>query len=804
MDTLTQDLRYALRALRASPGFTLVAVLALGLGIGANTAMFSVVNAVLVQPLPFMDPARLVVLYESNPERSVRQELAAANVDDWRRDVQSLDGIVTWISWGLTYGGDGTEPEDLVTVRASANLFTVLGVAPRLGRGFVAEDDDPGRARVVVVSDGFWRGRLGSDPHAVGRSLVLDDAPYEVIGVMPPGFRFPDDDDVDLWTPLVYYPFEMRSRAQRMFNGLARLAPGATLERAQAELTTVAERLAAEFANTNRGWTATAVLATDVVTGSSREPLLILFGAVGCVLLIACANVGNLLLVRGAGRQRELAVRTALGAQRGRLVRLLLTESLLLALAGAAVGVLLAVWSIDLLLALEPGHLPGWNPVRVDGTVLGFTAGLAVLVTVAAGLAPAFHSAAPDLHVSLKEGSRATAGAAPRRLRQALVISQVALSLILVAGAGLLIRSLYRLDQVQPGFDPERLLAVTIYLPDHRYPDNARQGQFFAHLLERVRAIPGVVSAGAVTTLPFSQRGIDHDMPVAVAGKVPPLGEEPEADFRIASDGYFDAMRIPIVAGREFTARDRDGAPPVVMVNQAFVRHFFPGENPLEQRVRWGRTRPFSEVIGVVGPVHHRGLDAEPRPEIYVPYQQMQYGSMTLAVRTAGEPLAVAGPVKQAVYAIDPAQPITDITTMSELFRGAAAERWFNTLLLCTFAALALGLAAIGLYGVLSYSVAQRVPEIGVRMALGAGRSDVFRTIVGDGLRLAAIGVAAGAIGALVLTRLLRNLVFQVSPSDPAVLAAAALLLLGVAASAALLPARRATQVDPMVALRTE
>ncbi|MGH7529914.1 MAG: ABC transporter permease [Gemmatimonadales bacterium] len=804
MDTITQDLRYALRQLRARPGFTLAAVLALALGIGANTAMFSVVNAVLVQPLPFTDPGRLVVLYEANAAQGIEQgDLAADNVDDWRRDVRSLDGIVTWIVWGLTLRAESGEPEEVVTVRASPNLFDVLGAMPERGRVFLPEEGQPGRERVVVASHAFWVERLGADPRAVGGTLVLDDEPHTVVGIMPASFRFPDRDDVDLWKPLVYFPFETRTRNQRMFNGLARLDPGVPIDQARAELATVATRLADEYPNTNGGWTAVALPAKDVVTGGARGALLILLGAVGCVLLIACANVGNLFLSRGAERQRELAVRTALGAGRGRLVRQLLTESALLAIAGAALGVLLALWGVDALMALEPGHLPGWNPVRLDGAVLGFAAGLVIVTAIVAGLAPALH-ATTDLGTPLKEGGKTTAGLGRRGLQQTLVVTQVALSLVLVAGAALLIKSLDRLHRVDPGFDPEGLLAVTIYLPDHRYPDDARQAAFFTSLLERVRQLPGVVSAGAVTTLPFSAVGIDHDMPVAVMNRLPPPGQESQADFRIASEHYFATMRIALVAGREFTARDRDDAPPVVIVNQAFVDRYFPGENPLDQRVRWGTSGPFAEVIGVVGPTRHRGLDAEPRPEIYVPYQQFNYGSMTLAIRAAGDPLVLAEPVKQAVYAIDAAQPISDIATMAELVRGSAAERRFNTIVLGAFAMLALGLAAIGLYGVLSYTVAQRTQEIGVRMALGARDGDVFRAVLGNGLRLALVGVVVGGIGALLFTRVLRTLLFQVSPTDPLVLVGVAALLVAVAALASGLPAHRAARVDPMVALRTE
>jgi putative ABC transport system permease protein len=589
-----------------------------------------------------------------------------------------------------------------------------------------------------------------------------------------------------------------------MFNGLARLAAGVTLADARAELATVSARLAAEFPNTNQGWAAT-VLPADVVTrGHAREPLLVLLAAVGCVLLIACANVGNLFLARGIERHRELAVRSALGAQRGRLVRQLLTEVLVVAAAGAALGLLFAWWGLDALLALEPGHLPHWNPVRVDGTVLAFTAALVGVTAVAAGLAPAVHAARPELACVLQAGARTQAGPARRRLRHALVVSQVALSLALLTGAVLMIESLNRLLRVDPGFRPDGVLTAALYLPDHRYPDDVRQAAFFADLLERVRRLPGVVAAGAVTTLPFNTHGIDHDMPVAVADRLPPPGEEPEADFRIASPGYFEAMRIPLLAGRPFGDQDHAAAPPVVIVNQAFVDRFLPGVAPLDRQVRWGRTGPLASVVGVIASLRHRGFDDVPRPEIYVPYQQLQYGSMTLAIRTAADPLSLAEAVKRAVFAIDASQPVTSIAPLADLMRASAAERRFNMSVLVVFAALALGLAAVGLYGVVSTLVTQRTREIGVRMALGAPSGTVFGYVLGDGLRLAGVGITAGAVMSLGFARLLRNLLFQVPAHDPAGLGLAALMLMTVAAVACAIPARRATRVDPMTALRAE
>ena len=805
MDTFVQDLRYAARQLRARPGFTAAAVLALALGIGANTAMFSVVNAVLLQPLPFRDPEGLVVLYERNRSQGVeREQSAAETLDDWRRDARTLSGLVAWRHWGLTLTGQG-EPEDVSTIRASFNLFDVLGVAPALGRGFLPEEGQPGRHHVVVLSHGIWTQRFGADPRIVGRTLTLDDSPHTVIGVMPAGFRFPDDADVEAWMPLVYERFEVRTRNQRMFEVLGRLAPDATLETARAELGTIAARLATTYPSTNTGWDVALLPAKEVATGEASEPLLVLLGAVTFVLLIACANVGNLFLARAADREREMAIRAALGAGRGRLVRQLLVESGLVGLIGAAGGVLLAVWGIDLVLAVAPDDLPGWNPVRIDGWVLGFALLLTALTTVITGLVPARALAAPDLGGSLKEGAgRATAHAGRTQLRRGLVILEMALAIVLLAGAGLLLKSFALLQRVDPGFNPARLLAATIYLPDHRYPDDFRQAAFYVDLLERVRVLPGVVSAGAVTTLPMSPVGIDHDLPVVIEGRELPGTREPQADFRIASPGYFETMGIPVLRGRTLTEHDRADAPPVVVVNKVLVDQLLPGEDPIGKRIRYFRAGPLAEIVGVVGQVHHRSLDAEPRPEIYISYRQLQYGSMTVVVRSGGDPLALAEPIKAAVFAADPVQPITEIATMDDLLHRSVAEPRFNTLLLGGFAALALVLAAIGIYGVVSYTVSRRTHEIGIRMALGARTVDVFRSVVGDGVRLAAIGTALGVLVALALGRALSSLLFQVSPHDPAVLALVALLLIGLAALACTVPARRATRVDPIVALRTE
>ena len=804
MSYFVQDLRHAARQLRRRPGFTLVALLALGLGIGANTAIFSVVNAVLLRPLPFDEPQHLVVLNEVETARGAKDQAAADNFRDWRAQTRTLAGLVAWNYWGLSLTGDG-EPTDILTIRASAELFRLLGVEPLLGRTFTADEEQPGRDRVVILSHAMWMQRFGGDRGIAGRTIMLDEETYQVIGVMPQGFQFPDNAEVGMWAPLAFKFFELRTRNQRMFNVVGRLADGVTLEQARAELDGIAARLAREHPRTNSGWGITVEPAHAVATASSRQALVILLAAVGFVLLIACANVGNLFLARAADRERELAVRLALGAGRGRLVRQLLAESLVVGALGGLAGLVLALWGVDVVMALEPGQLPSWNAVGVDLTVLAFTAALAIGTALLAGLLPALVTTSHDLHGALKEGGKATAGARRRRLRNGLVVAEVALALVLLVGAGLMVRSLRAVQALDPGFRPDGLLAATIYLADNRYPEDHQQAEFFGALLERAAGLPGVTAAGAVTTLPMSAHGIDHDMPVFVEGREAPPNQEPQADFRIASPGYFEAMEIPLVRGRSFTERDRSDAPVVAVVNRVFAdRLLDPTKDALGQRIRYGRGGDWIEIVGIVGQVRHKGLDAEPQPEMFVSYRQLQYGSMTVVLRAAGNPLALVEPFKRAVFGLDPLQPIANLDTVQELIAGSLAQRRFHAILFLVFAGLALTLAGIGIYGVISYSVSQRTREIGVRMALGARERDVLREVVGTGLRLTALGIAIGLGGALLVTRGLQGLLYGVSPADPLTFVAVPVALLLVAAAACIVPARRASRVDPMVALRSE
>jgi putative ABC transport system permease protein len=783
----------------------MIAIVALALGLGATTAIFSVVNAVLLRPLPFPEADRLVVLWSSNPaERRERDQSSADDFRDWRARSTIFREMSAWRYWGFSLSGTG-EPEDIAAARVSPNFFSLLGVAPLRGRGFLPEEEQLGRDNVVVISHGLWRDRFGADERILERMVDLDGVPHRIVGVMPPGFRFPDDGDVRIWAPLAFRDFELRSRAQRMFYVLGRLGPDATIDDAQREMDAITGALAADHPATNRGWSARIDDVKEQTIGANRQPLLVLLGAVGFVLLIACANVANLFLSRAADRQREIAVRIALGAARGRIVRQLLAESVLIALAAGAAGVLIAMWGIELLIGLEPGHLPQWNEVRIDRAVLLFT-GLAVLVTaMLSGLAPALHVSKPDLATSLKEGAMYTAIAGLRaRVRHLLVVAEVALAVILLAGAGLLLRSFHRLQGVDPGFDAARLLVATIFLPETRYASDAKQAAFFEQLVTRVRALPGVVSAAAVTALPMEVTGVDHDLAVEFERYPTAPGADDQADFRIASDGYFATMGIPVIAGREFAPHDRGGAPRVAVINRVLASRLPAGENPVGQRILWGSTGTPLEVVGVVGEIRHRGLDARPRPELYTPYQQLQYGSMAVIARTADDPLALAQALKAEVYAIDPLQPVSAVTTMEKLIGSTVSARRFNMLLLGAFAALALVLSGVGVFGVISYSVSQRTREIGVRMALGARSRDVLVMVLRDGLVLAIIGVAIGLGGGVALTRLLENLLYEITPTDPLTYGVVAALIILVAAAASLIPARRAATVEAMIALRHE
>jgi putative ABC transport system permease protein len=811
METLFQDLRYGLRVLTKSPGFTAVAVIALALGIGANTAIFSVVNAVLLRALPVRDAERLVVVWEHNRPRDRQQNvISPANFMDWRDQNTVFEQMAAFVDIRANLTGV-EEPEELPGQVASVNLFPLLGVQAARGRTFAPDEGEEGRSNVVILSDGLWKRRFGADSGVVGQTIKLSGNNYTVIGVMPPDFQWfiknmsLTGKPAELWLPNTFGA-NARRRGGRAWQSVARLKPGVTLAQAQAEMTTIASRLEQQYPDFNKGWGVNLVPLRAQFTGEIRTALLMLLGAVGFVLLIACANVANLLLARAATRQKEIAVRAAMGAGRRRIVRQLLTESVLLAGVGGALGLLLAVWGMDVLLALAPPDLLGLKEVGLNLRVLGFTLLVSLLTGLIFGLAPAFGAARTDLNEALKEGGRGQ-GSGGRRAgaRQVFVVAQVALALVLLIGSGLMIRSFMRLQAVNPGFNAENLLSVRVLLPGAKYREDHQRIGFFRQLLERVRALPGAQGVSAIDALPFG--GIGSGTSFTVVGRPePPPGEVPVTDVRVADPEYFRVMGIPLLRGRNFTEKEATEVSRVVIVNETLVRQQFPNEDPLGKRITINMSdNPVpSEIIGVVGDARYVGLDVEPRAMTYWPHPELVRSGMTLVVRTGADPLSLAPAIQREVRALDADQPVADIRTMEQLLATSVARARFSTLLLSIFAAVALILAAVGIYGVMSYAVTQRTHEIGIRLALGAQAGDVLRLVVKQGMLLTLIGVGLGLGGAFALTRLIATLLFGISATDPLTFGALSLLLIGVALVANYLPARRAMRVDPLVALRYE
>jgi putative ABC transport system permease protein len=816
MGTLAQDLRYGLRMLARSPGLTVTAALALALGIGANTAIFSVVDAVLLRPLPYDDPDRLVMVWNRYPKMNLQR--AAVSGPDFveRRDENHVfEQVAAFIDGNLNLTSAG-EPERLRAVRASASLFPLLGVRPALGRTFLTEEDRPGSSQVAVVSHGLWTRRFGSDPRLVGRPLTLNGTPHTVVGILSAGDSFPDP-SVDVWVPIALTAEQVdpSRRGNEYIGMIARLKSGVTLEQAQADMDLITRRalsqapqVAKDFFESN-GWGAFLSPLREEVVGGARPALLALLGAVGCVLLIACANVSNLLLARATSRKREIAIRTALGAGRTRLVRQLLTESLLLAVLGGGLGLLLAVWGVDLLAALRPENLPRVEEIGLDLRVLTFTGLLSLAAGIVFGLAPALHASRPDLNESLKEGGRASsAGPGHSRLRGLLVVSQIALALVLLVGAGLMIRSFWLLQRVDPGFRPEGLLTMNISLSTSKYPKPEQRVAFFQQLRQRLAALPGVEAVAATSLLPLA--GGTSTASFFAEGQRPGPGESsPLANVRLATPDYFRTMGIPLKRGREFTDQDTR-APNVVVVDEGMVRRFWRGQDPIGRRLTFTETPTEADwmtVVGIAGEVKHSGLDGHDYAHIYGPHALTAFlvpEGMFVVVRTRSDPDGQVAAVRRAVAAMDPEQPIFAVRTMRAYVEDAVAQPRFRTALLALFAAVALVLAAVGIYGVMAYAVTQRTHEIGIRMALGAMQRDVLRMVVGQGLRLALGGVAVGVAGALALTRILSSLLFGVTATDPLTFLTVPLVLLAVSALACYLPARRATRVDPIVALRYE
>jgi putative ABC transport system permease protein len=804
MQTLLQDLRYSVRTFLRKPGFTAVAVVTLALGIGANTAIFSVINAVLLRSLAFEEPERLVKVW-ANTDRYPKDKVQTSppNFRDWSEQNHSFSNIAAYLEFAFNITGSG-EPERVPGAAASAALFPTLGISPALGRAFTTDEDKPGNDNVVVLSHALWQRRFAGDPGVLGQTIAIDGNSVTIIGVMPEGFRYPSK-ETEVWIPLALDP-QSTARMSFFLDVIARLKPGVSLDEAQADMSTVSARLEQQYPKTNTGWGVNLVPLHEEMVGEIRPILLILMGVVGFVLLIACANVVNLLLVRAVSRQREIAIRSALGASRRRIVRQLLTESVTLSLAGGALGLFIAAWGVDLLLALSLETIPRAEEVGLDISVLAFTFGVSVLTGIVFGVAPALQGSRLDLTTSLKESGRGATGSR-HRLRSALIVAEIAIALVLLTGGGLLLKSFIRLQQVNPGFDARDVILAEVALPTGKYKDEAQWRSFYEQALDRIAALPAIESAGATSSIPL--RGHDNRQLFYIEGR--PSGGPQDytgASYRVITPGYFRALSIPVLQGRDFTSQDRDHTQGVVIINAAYQRRFFPGEDPLGKRLKMGRGpdsgSPYLTVIGVVADIKHTGLNKEAAPEMYLSYLQSPEFLMTLAVKSFEQKEAVLAAIRGELAAIDPDQPLSKVALFEQLLSDSVASQRFNTLLLGLFAALALALATVGIYGVMSYSAAQRTQEIGIRIALGAQSKDILKLIVGQGLALMVAGVVVGLAASFALTRLLESFLFGISATDAVTFAAVSLLLSAVTLLACYIPARRATKVDPMVALRYE
>jgi putative ABC transport system permease protein len=804
---LLHDLRYAARLQRKNPAFTIIAVIALALGIGANTAIFSVVNTVLLRPLPYKDPERLVMVWEDATKHGYpRDTPAAANFVDWRDQSQVFEAMaaIAEISFNLTGAGD---PERFEGRRVSATLFPLLGVEPQIGRVFTAAEDQPGAERVVLLSYGLWQRRFGGDPNIVGKPLTLNGESYIVVGVMPASFQFPSSDD-EAWVPIAFTQQEASNRGRHYLEVLARLKPGVSLAQAQSEMSTIATRLQQQYPEQNADLGAVVQPLHEHLVGDIKPALLILLGAVGLVLLIACANVANLLLARAAVRQKEIAVRVALGAKRRRLIRQFLTESILLSTLGGIVGLGIAYGGLFLLRAFIPENISQAREISIDFKVLAFTLIVSVLTGVIFGLAPAIQATRFNQMETLKEGGRdAATGGSGKRLRSLLVMSEVAISLVLLIGAGLLINSFLRLRNVDPGFRADNLLTMKIVLPEPKYAKFQRRAAFYTDLVQRVQSLAGVRSAAVTTNLPLYRQG--NSISISIEGRpAPPPGQELIVVTRIISPAYFETMSIPLLKGRALTDQDTETSPNVVVISETMANRFWPGEDPIGKRIAAGRVRTpedWIQVVGVVKDVRQFELTADPKPQMYISYRQAGFfAPRDLVVKTDVDPASMAATVRKAVWDIDKDQPVSNIRTMEEILSESIARQRFSMLLLAIFAGVALVLAGVGIYGVMSYSVAQRTHEIGIRMALGAQTGAVLKLAVGYGMKLVIAGIVVGLIAAFALTRLMATLLFGVTATDPATFTLISLLLIAVAALASYIPARRATRVNPIIALRYE
>jgi predicted permease len=810
METLLQDLRYALRMLAKNPAFTIVATITLALGIGANTAIFSVVNAVLLRALPYAEPDRLVVLI-----REQHSGNTPANFLDWKRDNHVFENMGAAEAWSANLTGID-KPEQIEGLHVTSNIFPVLGVHPIMGRTFTPDEDQLGHDHEVVLSYGFWQRSFGGSKDVVGRTIEFNGEPYDIVGVMPAGFRFAPfwATRAEVWSPLPLNPDDRIINSKRIF---ARLKSGVSLKQAQAEMSTIAGRLEKQFPGTNRDVVVTPL--KDKVVGDLRPALLVLFGAVGFVLLIACANIAHMFLARASARQRELAVRTALGASRTRMLRQFLTESALLALGGGAIGVLMANWALHSLLVWAPSEITTFGSIALDAQVLAFALVVSTITGIAFGLAPALQSSAVNVIDSLKEGGRGLGqGRRSRHVRSALVASEFALALMLLAGAGLMIRTFAALSDIDPGFNPHHLLTMIVSVAGAKDTAATDRSAFYQRSLERIQALPGVVFASAINHLPLA--GDDWDLPFFIEGRpIPKRGEELGGTYRVVMPGYFRTMNIPVLRGRDFSEHDTQSAPGVVIVNEFLARRHWPGEDAIGKRIAVGLemngipSQTWLTIVGITQNVVRRDWSALPEEEYYLPFlQNPMYGTsssphyeyMTFVVRTAGDAAAQTSAIENAIRSENKTITLSEVQTMDDVVAEANAQPRFYLYLLAAFAAVALMLAAVGIYGVMSHSVSRRTHEMAVRMALGAQRSEVMRMVVGESLLLAVVGGVLGLIGALAITPAMKTLLYGVRATDPATFVAAAFLLGVVALLASYVPARRATKVDPIVALRYE
>ena len=798
METLLKDIRYGVRSLLKRPAFTVVAVITLALGIGLNTAIFSVINAVLLRPLAYAEPVRLVTF---------RSNQSAPDLADVQAQSHTFSSFGGEVKQPLDYTA-GSEPLQFQIGQVTGGYFETLGVKPERGRVITADDDKNGAPFVVVLSNTLWRNQFGSDPQILGKTIPLSGNVYTIVGVMPAGFASPRD-NIEAWTAVhVSNPLAANFRGVHFLRTYGRLAPGVSLEQARAEMQVIDKTLATQYPADNKNRASVLIPLHERIVGQSRQSLLVLFAAVSLVLLIACANFANLLLARAAEREREFVIRTALGAGRWRLIRQLLTESVLVSLAGGAIAVLLAIWATNLLVALRPENLPRLQEIGVDGRVLLFTFGVSLLTGIIFGLLPAWTASRSVIGEALKEGGRsATAGGARQTMRSTFVVVELAIALVLLIGAGLLIKTFWNLRSVEPGFNPDHLLTMRVELPEARYQEVAKQTRFRTQTLDAINSMPGV-QAAMVSELPLSGNSLDHDFLIDGRPPVAP-GDEPSLETRSVMGDYFHTMQIPLRLGRDFGPQDfADNAPMVGIANDMLVRQYFANEDPLGKRIRWARDPEIHwiTIVGVVGDVKHFGLDLPEQPALYSPYTQINPWKrwMAIAARTQSSPESMTQAVKQQIWKVDSQLPITEVKTMNEVSAASFAARRFNMLLLAIFAGLALVLAAVGIYGVMSYAVTQRTQEIGIRMALGARATDVLKLIIRNGMALTLLGVVIGVAGALALTRLLTSLLFGVTPTDKPTFIAVSAVLIVVALVACYLPARRATKVDPLVALRYE